>query len=231
MDFLKAIFGDGALSFADFVTAVNAYNGNEANKDHQIKLANLASGEYVGKAKHDNLQTMYNNKLSELQAANNLIGELQKGTKADADLQGKITQYETVVIPQLQAQAAEARRNFALRLALMESGCDDVGYAEYTLLKKLREEGKTPELDENEKIKGWDDMLAGLKIQLPNHFKSGESGRKVLGDNKLPESDNRQLSITREDFAKMGYNDRLKLKQENESLFQRFAGIKQNNNN
>lgn len=226
MDFLKAIFGDNALSFADFVTAVNAYNGNEANKDQQIKLANLASGEYVGKAKYDNLQTLYNGKLSELETANNLIGELKSGTKADAGLQGKITNYETVVIPQLQAQAAEAKRNFALRLALIESGCTDVDYGAFKVMAKLKDDGKSLELDENEKIKGWDDMLSGLKIQLPNHFNSGAGGRKVLGDNKLPESDNRQLSITREDFAKMGYNERLKLKQENESLFQQFAGIK-----
>ena len=36
MEFLKAIYGDKALTFDELVQAINAHNGNEANKvqDH-----------------------------------------------------------------------------------------------------------------------------------------------------------------------------------------------------
>lgn len=47
MEFLKTILGEELYKQVE--TALNTYNGDEANKDKQIKLANLASGEYVGK--------------------------------------------------------------------------------------------------------------------------------------------------------------------------------------
>ena len=55
MEFLKEILGE--TLFAQFEAAINAYNGNEANKDRQIKIGNLGSGEDVGKGKYDTLQT------------------------------------------------------------------------------------------------------------------------------------------------------------------------------
>lgn len=51
MDFLKSIFGDKQLSYDELVKAVEAHN--KANKDEQIKIANLAGGEYVSKEKFD----------------------------------------------------------------------------------------------------------------------------------------------------------------------------------
>ena len=45
MDFLKSILGDNLFSQVE--NKVNAYNSDEANKDKQIKIANLASGEYT----------------------------------------------------------------------------------------------------------------------------------------------------------------------------------------
>ena len=45
MDFLKAILGDDLYSQVE--TKVNAYNADEANKDKQVKIGNLASGEYT----------------------------------------------------------------------------------------------------------------------------------------------------------------------------------------
>ena len=41
MEFLKEILGEEL--YKQFEEKVNAYNGNEANKDKQIKLANLSS--------------------------------------------------------------------------------------------------------------------------------------------------------------------------------------------
>ncbi len=79
MDFLKEILGE--TLFEQVFKAINEYNGNEANKDKQVKIGNLASGEYVGKGKYEALQEELNSKGTELSNANNLIAELKKQAK------------------------------------------------------------------------------------------------------------------------------------------------------
>lgn len=222
MDFLKGIFGEKKLSFDEFVQAVNAYNGDEANKDKQIKVGNLGSGEYVGKGKYDALQALFDGQKTELDTANGLIAELKKGTKGNEELQGKISGYEAQVAD-LQKQLNDTKINSALKVAFLEAKALDIDYLTYKVNEKLKAEGKTLELDENEKIKGWDDLLSGLKTQLPTHFEAAGNGRRVFDGGKLPDGDTDPVSVTREQFAKMGYNDRLKLKQENEQLFRQLT--------
>ena len=104
----------------------------------------------------------------------------------------------------------------------MSAKASDIGY----LMFKLTEKGEKLELDENGNIKGWKDKLTGLKTQFPNMFESGNNdGYRVLGDNRLPGSDDLKVSATREEFLKMGYNERLKLKQENEELYKSLVKI------
>ena len=187
MDFLKELFGGKPLTFEELVQAINAHNGNEANKDKQIKIANLALGEYVGKGKHDALQALFDGQKTELETANNLIAELKKGTKGNEELQGKITNYESVVVPELQKQLAETKANGALKVALLSAKALDVGYLTYKVNEKLKAEGKTLELDENENIKGWDDLLSGLKTECPKHFEMASGGG--IDPNPLPEGE------------------------------------------
>lgn len=184
MVFLREILGEEL--FKQFETAVNAYNGNEANKDKQLKLANLSTGEYVSKGKYDALNEQLTGKQSELDKANGLISELQKATKGNEDLQGKITAYETQV-QQLQAELAESKLKSAIKVALLSEKAVDVDYLTFKLNEKLKEKGETLELDENDNIKGWDSQLAGLKTQFPNMFEAGQ--KKKIDPNKLPEGD------------------------------------------
>lgn len=187
MDFLKDILGEEL--FEQVAKAINEYNGNEAHKDSQVKLANLAGGEYVGKGKYDSLEESLKGKQTELDEANGLIEQLKKGTKGNEELQGKITQYESTVAD-LQAQLQETKMKSAIKVGLLAEGCTDVDYVTYKLMESLKEKGETLELDENENIKGWNDRVSGLKTQLPTQFKSSTPGqKKVLGDNKLPGGD------------------------------------------
>lgn len=182
MEFLKEILGEEL--FKQFETAVNAYNGNEANKDKQIKLANLAGGEYVGKGKYDALQALLDGKTTELDTANGLIAKLKKGTKDNEDLQGEITGYEQQV-QQLKAELEKTKLENAIQLALRDAKAVDPNYMAFKLHEKYKPEELT--LDENGKIKGMDDKLAGLKTQFPAQFES--SGNKKVIENKLPEGD------------------------------------------
>ena len=219
MDFLKEILGDEL--FAQVAEKLNAHNGNEANKDKQIKIANLATGEYVGKGKYDALNELLTGKQTELDTANGLIAELKKGTKGIDELQGKISGYETQVA-ELQKQNAEIKTKAALKVALLSEKALDIDYLTYKVNEKLRGEGKTLELDENENIKGWDDLLSGLKTQHPTMFENAKGGK--FEANPLPPRDNNRTGVTVEEFAKMGYQNRLKLKQEQPDVYAQMTG-------
>lgn len=201
MEFLKAVLGEEF--YKQFVEKVNAYNGDEANKDKQIKLGNLASGEYVGKGKFDALQEALNGKDTELTSANDLIAQLKKDTKGNEDLQGKITQYEQQNA-QLQAELQETKLKSAIKVALMSEKAIDVDYLTFKLNEKLKEKGETLELDENDNIKGWSDKLSGLKTQFPTMFESGSNcgdGYKPLGDGKIPGTEGDRGRIDPKDLA------------------------------
>lgn len=212
MEFLKAILGEEL--FKQFEDKLNAYNSDEANKDKQIKIANLGGGEYVGKGKYDALQALLDGKTTELDTANGLIADLKKGTKGNEELQGKIPGYETQVA-QLQAELEKTKLENAIQLALRDAKAVDPDYLAF----KLREKYKPEELalDENGKVKGMDDKLAGLKTQFPAQFE-GAGSKKVI-ENKLPDNQGGGDSVTKEEFAKMGYQERLKLFNDNPTVY------------
>lgn len=181
MEFLKSILGDDL--YKQLEEKLNAHNGAEANKENQIKLANLGGGEYVGKGKYDALSEQLTGKQTELDTANQLIAELKKSTKGNEELQGKISGYETQVA-ELQKQLDETKMKAALKVALLSEKALDVDYLTYKINEKLKEQGKSLELDENENIKGWNDMLSGLKTQFPAQFETGKG--KGIDPNPLP---------------------------------------------
>ncbi len=66
MEFLKELFGENSLTFSQFSEALKAHP--------EIKLVDLASGEYVAKGKYDAKET-------ELNTANTTIKTLQDAVK------------------------------------------------------------------------------------------------------------------------------------------------------
>lgn len=213
MDFLKEILGDDL--FKQFEEKLNAYNGNEANKDKQIKLANLAGGEYVGKGKYDALQTLLDGKTGELDKANGLIEELKKGTKGNEALQSKISTYEGQV-KELQEQLRETKIKSAIKVALLSEKALDVDYLTFKLESKLKDENQTLELDENDNIKGWDNMISGLKTQFPNQFETSSS--KKFEEHKLEQGEE-QTTFTKSDILKKPYAERMKIYNENPEAY------------
>lgn len=181
MEFLKAILGDEL--YAQVAEKVNAYNGNEANKDKQIKIADLGSGEYVSKLKLDDVNGQLTSKQSELDAANGLIEELKKGTKGNEELQGKVTAYETQVT-QLQEQLKQTKLDSAIKVALLGAKANDVDYLTY----KLKEKGEL-ELDDKGNVKGIDEKITGLKTQFPNQFDAEGGKGGTVDPQPLPGGD------------------------------------------
>ncbi|WP_195547826.1 phage scaffolding protein [Holdemania sp. 1001095H_141210_F2] len=210
MDFLKEILGEEL--FAKFAEKVNAFNGNEANKDKQIKIANLGTGEYIGKGKYDALQALLDGKTNELETANNLIADLKKSNKNDGELQTKITTYEGQV-QELQTQLEQTKLDNAIQIALLEAKVTDVDYMTF----KLKEKGEV-KLDENGKIKGWEETLKSLQTQFPNQFES--SSTKKIEEHKLDNPQENNGGMTKAEFLKKPYGERAKFAQDNPEAFE-----------
>lgn len=227
MEFLKSIFNDKALTYDELVQAINAHNGDEANKDNQIKIGNLGKGEYVSKGKHENLQALLDASKGDVQALTETIESLKKG-KVDAEtLQQKVAEVEKL-LEESKARENELKVKYALDVAMLAEGVkkENAELLAIALERKLKEKGEVLELDESDHIKGWDDKLSVLKTQFPKMFEtssSGTDGFQRLDSGRLPGNDNGNVTVTREQFLKMGYNDRLKLKTENEQLYKQLA--------
>lgn len=223
MDFLQAILGDDL--FGQVRTAIEGFNGKEENKDKQIKLENINSGNYVSKLKYGDIVSQLTGKDTELTSANDLIAQLKKDTKGNEELQGKIKAYETENA-KLQEELAETKLKSAIKVALLAEKAVDVDYLTFKLNEQLKEKGETLELDENDNIKNWDIRLETLKTSFPTMFETGDGGNgefKLLGDNRLPNPNNNK-TVTKEQFAKMSYEERVQFKKDNESLYKQYTG-------
>lgn len=151
--------------------------------------------------------------------ATTLIEELKKGSKGNEQLQSKITDYETQVA-ELQSELEKTKVESAIKVALLSAKAKDVDYLTF----KLKEKGEI-KLDDQGNIKGIDDMLAGLKTQFPTQFDS--DSQKKIDEHKLPDGDNTK-KISQEEFNKMGYQDRLKIYNDNPELYAELSGNKTN---
>ena len=183
---------------------------NEVHEEMKSNKIYTASEENLD-VRYGKLKTEHEGKLAELTEANNLIAEFKKNSKGNEGLQQKITDYESQVA-QLQAENAQIKLDSAVKVALLEAKALDVDYLTF----KLKEKGELA-LDESEKIKGWEDKLSALKTQFPTQFEGTSS--KKYEEHRLPDEQGGGDSVTKESFAKMGYQDRLKLFNENPEAY------------
>lgn len=199
--------------------AIAKVNEGETDKLKHVRFADLSEGGYVSKDKYASLETDLSGKTSELEKANNLIEELKKSTGKDEGLQQKIIDYESE-IETLKRENADLKTENALKFALVAAGAVDVDY----LVFKAKEKGEV-ELGDDGKIKGEDELISGLKTQHPAMFEASSSnpqnGNRRILENNLPDGDKDKI-VTKEQFLKMGYNERMKLKQENPELFKQL---------
>lgn len=212
MEFLKKLLGDDLYSQLE--TKINEYNSTKTDKEKQIKLADIGSGNYVEKNEYEALNGQLNGKQTELETANALIEDLKKGNKSNDDLQSKISEYEEQVAD-LRTQLEETKLKSAVKVALMSENAVDIDYLTF----KLNESGEAIELDENGNIKGWQDKISNLKTKFPKMFESGDSGEyKILGDNRLPNGGGETV-LTRNDILKKPYAERAALYSENPDAY------------
>ena len=149
----------------------------------------------------------------------NLIKQLQEATKGQEEVQTKITQYEAT-IKQLQEEAQEAKTESALKIGLLSAGAK-AGDIDYLIFKMSHDSDWKPELGDDGQVKGLDDKLKGLKTQYPNQFET--TSQKKVEEKKLDKSDD-ESSVSKEEFNKMSYQERLNLYNTNPDQYEKLSG-------
>lgn len=162
------------------------------------------------KGDHENLTKQHSE-------ATALIEQLKKDNKGNEELQGKVSGYEST-IADLQRENEQLKIDSALKVALLEAKVQDVDYLTF----KIKEKGDVV-LDDNGKIKGIDDTLAALKTQFPNQF-AKDSQQLQIDPQPLPQGNGSGSGLTQDEFNKMGYQSRLKLKNEQPDVYAQMTG-------
>ena len=189
--------------------------------DEQIvKISAEMKSNKIYLASEENLDVRYNKLKLESEQANQelaksqaLITELQKGNKGNEELQAKVKGYEDEIASLKKANETQ-RVESALDRVLLEANVQDVDYVKY----KIKEKGTELKLDEQGNLTGVKDMLDALKVQLPNQFSN--TTQQQIKEYKLPDNDNpNDKGISKEQFNKMSYQERLKLFNENKEAF------------
>ena len=181
----------------------------------------FTAGEENLDVRYGKLKTDHENSAKQLDEANKLIEQLKKANKNDEASQQKIKDYETKV-SNLENELKETKIKAAVKVALLSEKAVDIDYLTFKLETKLKEDGKNIELDDNENIKGWDDMLSGLKTQFPAQFESSSS--KKIEEHKLDHGDDQSNSLTRENILKKPYAERMKIFNENPEGYKAAMG-------
>ena len=193
------------------------------NDEQIVKISAEMKSNKIYLASEENLDVRYNKLKLESEQANQelaksqaLITELQKGNKGNEELQAKVKGYEDE-IANLKKANEKQRVESALDRVLLEANVQDVDYVKY----KIKEKGTELKLDEQGNLTGVKDMLDALKVQLPNQFVNSNQTVKEI---KLPTNNNPgDKGITKEQYNKMSYQERLKLFNENKEAFQELS--------
>lgn len=183
-------------------------NGIEDDVISKITNEMKSNGIYL--SKENNIDFRYNKLKTENENATQTINELQAKLVEVDNLQKQLES--------LQNENVKIKLDSALDRALVEAKVQDVDYLKYKIKEKNPNGLK---LDENGKLESLNTILDDLKVQFPNQFIKTE---KVIEEQKLPKDDNdKDSSITKEQFDKMNYHDKVKLYQENKEQYEELS--------
>lgn len=180
MEFLKSILGDEL--FTQFEAAVNAYNEKPENKEKPVKLADLSSGEYVGKGKYAALEADLENLKEQIKTNEATIETLKKANKDNETLQQTIKDHETTIQTlktTYEGKIKEMKIEAAIQAKLTDVKHPDLLIGKFDKTKlSLSEDGS--------QVFGIDEQLAVLKEQYKDLFSVGVKGNQPYNKDKTP---------------------------------------------
>lgn len=202
MEFLKALFDAGALTFEQFVAAVTAAG---------IKLVNLADGKYVDKEKLEG-------KIDEVKVLKEQLTDANKtieGFKA-LDVDGIKKQADEWKEKYEKAEASAQRTAYEMQVkAIVEKETFTSISAKKAFLADLL--GKNFQL-EGENLLGYADFKKAYAEEDPTAFDT-EDPSKPRPKGAPPVGKGEPVKMTKEDFRKLNYTEKLKLKEEHPELY------------
>lgn len=211
MEFLKAILGNG---YAAFETAINEWNKKPENKDKQVRIANIGSGEYVSKKKYDALALDKQNLETQLQTATEGLKKFE-GIEDPEKLQRQVTDLQAELGTQkttYETQIADMKFMASLESAINAAGGRNakaiMAMLDMDKLKKSKDQS-TDIQAALEVVKTSDSYLFGANEPINNPV--GPTGTSFTG-------------LTKEQFQKMGYKERLELKQRDPAKYKEMKG-------
>jgi hypothetical protein len=169
--------------------------------------------------RYGKLKTDHDALVSKDTESQKLIAELQKATKGQEAVQSKFAEYEATIAKQNE-ELTKTKVESAVKIALLGAGAKSSDI-DYLIFKLSSDADWKAELDDNGSVKGIDDKIKGMKTQFPSQFES--SVQKKIEERRLPD-DNDEPKISKEEFSKMGYQGRLKLKQEQPEVYAQMTG-------
>lgn len=128
MEFLKDILGEDL--YKQVADAVSAHNGKPENKDKQVKIADLGSGQYVDKGKYDTAVAEKENLAGQVKTLNTTISDLKKNNADNETLQTTIANLQGELKKQ-QTANEEITKTYALKEQLAKQGVTDPDYLIY----------------------------------------------------------------------------------------------------
>lgn len=180
MEFLKDVLGDDL--YKQVTDTINAHNGKPENKDKQVKLADLGSGQYVDKGKYDTAVAEKENLAGQIKTLNSTIGDLKKNNADNETLQTTITNLQGELKKQ-QTANEQITKTYALKESLAKQGVLDPDYLIYKAggLDKFTfdKEGKPVGVEDAVKPYKEDKAMAHLfkqEQQKPPYHPNGGSG-------------------------------------------------------
>ena len=167
MEFLKEILGEELYSQVS--EKVNSYNSDEKNKDNQVKIGNLGSGNYVGKEKFDAKETEISGLKEQLKNANN---EIQSYKDMDVDsIKQSVSDWETKYNKDTkELQDKLIKKDYEYKVKEKVSG---LKFTSESAKKSFMADLMAKDLKlENDTILGFDDFVKNYKETDPNAFES-----------------------------------------------------------
>ena len=213
MEFLKEVLGEGYEAFAQ---AVKQYN--EKSPDKAVKLANLSEGGYVSKEKYAALEAEAGGYKEQLTGLREDLQKLQEEGGGKAELNNKLSALQEKYDADM---AAFTEKLAALKLeTAVDNALFKAGAVDSDLVKVKLDMGQI-RLAESGEVEGLEEQLGNVKRDYGFLF---QSAPRVTGA-KPAEPSPAPAAMTREEYQKLGYEERVRLKTERPEIFKEIGGI------
>lgn len=168
-------------------------------KEQKIYLSNEENID----ERYTKLKGKYETQKTELKKANDTITDLKENAVDNEEVQNKLTKYETE-IEKLKDEAAKKDFNYRLEDALKSSKAKNLKALKALLdMDKVKLEG--------DKFTGLEEQLTALKESDAYLFDAEEQQPPQLGGFKPTNTGGAPKGITKEQFHKMSYSERVEL--------------------